>query len=124
VNKPDDGLTLMVTDDLSRYFLVPDDLELPFGDLSVRTVLGHRRFVDEKAIAVHEVPKAQADARMKAKVEAFFGSLRESVVSRAPGPPAPLNPELQRDANLLVSGLREIMTGIREALAEDREKKS
>src|SRR5262249_4559153 len=115
-------MTLLVTDDLSRYFLVPDNLELPFGDLSVRTVGGRRRFVDEKAIAPHEVPRAQADARMKAKVEAFFGAMREYVSRENFKDPKPLSPELQRDANLLISGLREIMTGIRGALAEDRAK--
>jgi hypothetical protein len=121
----DDGLTLMVTDDLSRYFLVPDSVELPFGDLSVRTVLGRRRFVDEQAIAPHEVPRAQADARMKAKVEAFFGNLRDYVSRDNPASPErPPSPALQRDANALISGLRELMTGVRTALAEDRTKKS
>jgi len=119
--KTDDQLTLLITDDLQRYFMVPDDAELAFGDLSVRTVLGRRRFVDEKAIAGYEVPRAQADARMKAKVEAFFGSLREYVSrDELKGPPTPLSPQLQRDANALIAGMRELMTGIRAALAQDR----
>lgn len=75
----DDGRSIWMTDDGSRYFLVPDDSKLPPGDLAIRTILGRRCSVDTAAVASYEVTKDEADARMRARVVGALEATRQGL---------------------------------------------
>lgn len=77
-------MTLYTTPDRTRYFLVPDEVDLPPGDLVIRTFVGHERpgqerSVDPGAIAAHEVSEDEARAWAKDQLGDVLGDVRERV---------------------------------------------
>jgi hypothetical protein len=64
---------LWFTPDRRRFFLVPDDVELPEGELAVRTLQATAHKLDEAALAAHEVDADAARAHVDAGWERVPG---------------------------------------------------
>lgn len=74
----DDGKSIWVGDG-ERFFLVPDDLDLLPGPMTVQSLLGRKRQVDPAAIASFEISKEAANERLRGKATAFVESLKGAV---------------------------------------------
>jgi len=59
----------------NHFFIIPDEIELPAGDLAIRNLIGERRKADGASLAPYEVTEKQATEWMKGKV----GNLLEGV---------------------------------------------
>ena len=101
---------LWFTPDRARFFLVPDGVDLPVGDLAVRTLQSTAGRFDEEALAAHEVEADAARAHVDAGWERVPGvaDLSAALFGVSPGDIA-LDPTKPREArrNLLkrASGL-------------------
>ncbi len=62
---PDFSQTLWSNPERSRFFLIPDDRQLPPGDFALRTIIGRQMEVDETALAAFEVTRDEAKAKLK-----------------------------------------------------------
>jgi hypothetical protein len=62
---PDFSQTLWSNPGRSRFFLIPDDRQLPGGDFVLRTIIGRQMEVEETALAPFEVSREQAKDRLK-----------------------------------------------------------
>jgi hypothetical protein len=107
-----DGKTLYMDQAQARFFLVPDALVLPAGPFVLRTVLGERRDVDEAALAGYEITRAEADARVRARVAGLFASARAALDPLVPKTAAPATEKP------IVTALRQLLDGVAEALAQ------
>jgi hypothetical protein len=58
-----------------RFFIIPDNVAPPAGDLSIRNLIGERRSVDPASVTRYEVTEEQATEWMRGKV----GNLLEGV---------------------------------------------
>jgi hypothetical protein len=69
--------SLWTTPDRTRHFILPDDANLPPGDLSLRTASGRQRSVQEAAVVPYEVSKeaarAWADAQLTQVSQQLLG---------------------------------------------------
>jgi hypothetical protein len=70
--------TLWIADGGARFFSVPDDAELPEGDLELRTLGGKRRSADPEAATRYELSVEDGQAAARAEVTAFGGALRDA----------------------------------------------
>jgi hypothetical protein len=68
--------TVWRTDEGTRYFLIPDDAELPVGDFLIRTVTGKHRKTDEEALRTFEISEEQATMWLKQQFGNFLDGLR------------------------------------------------
>ena len=81
-------MTLYTTPDRTRFFLVPDDTDLPAGDLRIRTFVGNQRpgqerSVDEATLVSFEVGEDEARAWVKEELSVVLGAARERVMGFA-----------------------------------------
>ncbi|HEX8359924.1 MAG TPA: hypothetical protein VF613_07450 [Longimicrobium sp.] len=60
----------------TRRFIIPDDAELPPGELLLRTSLGRERAVEESALAPFEVTAEEAQAWAKEQLGGVLGEVR------------------------------------------------
>jgi len=60
--------SLWKSSDPARFFVIPDDVELPPGNLSIRNLIGERREVDPGALERFERTEAEASKWMEGKV--------------------------------------------------------
>ena len=77
--------TLWATVDRTHHFLIPEDADLPPGDLIIRTPTGRERQVEESPVARYEVSEAEAKAWTEEQLSATFGEMRgkaEALVER------------------------------------------
>ena len=101
---------LWFTPDRARFFLVPEEVELPEGELAVRTLQATAGRFDPEALAAHEVDAPTARAHVDASWERVPGvaDLSAALFGVSPGDMA-LDPTKPREArrNLLkkASGL-------------------
>jgi hypothetical protein len=72
--------TLWIADGGSRFFLVPDDLQLTEGTLVLRTLGGRTCAAAPEAVAPHEVSDADGRAAARAEVAAFGGVLKDALL--------------------------------------------
>jgi hypothetical protein len=90
---PLEPYTLWSDPERTRFFLVPDDKELPPGQFVLRTITGRNMEVDEAALAEYEISEQEAKEWLKgefgkmldgarAAVDRFIEKLRQ-------GPPEP-----------------------------------
>ncbi len=71
--------TLWTDEPGSRRFLIPDDLELPTGELNLRTATGRERRADPAALAPFEVSAEEAQAWAKAQLGEVGRRLKEGL---------------------------------------------
>jgi hypothetical protein len=127
-------MTLYTTPDRTRYFLIPEDTDIPAGDLVLRTFAGHERSVDPEAVERHEVSEAEAREWAKDELEDVFGEMREKILGftdRLKGRTAEMreenrrvwgaaadDPELAEATDRIRSGLKDLGRAI-QRLAKD-----
>jgi len=110
--------TLWFSPDRQRCFLVPDDAELPPGDLVLRTSIGRRMEVDAAAAVPFEVSREEAAEWSREQLKGLFGGMKkeEPDEERPDDAPLPLfstlsgvsAEELRSDPEALKRGLREV----------------
>lgn len=122
-----------------RFYLVPDDAELAPGSVAITSLAGARRQVDAAALAPFAVTRAEADARIQEAARGFVDPLRDLLANLArslggpspaaapppsPAPPAeelqPAFDEIERQAQRLAEGVKELPARIEQALASPR----
>lgn len=74
-----DALSLLTTDDRSRWFLVPDAANAPSGVLEVRDLLGVTRRLDASWLAPYEISEDQAVRWTRANLPSALTELRTSL---------------------------------------------
>lgn len=72
-------LTLWTDPARSRYFLIPDDSELPPGDFILRTLTGRKLEVAPQSLAAFELSEEQAKAWLKAEFGKLLDDARGAV---------------------------------------------
>ena len=106
--------SLWSTPDRTRYFLIPDDRELPPGDFLLVTLTGKRREVDPAAAAAEfEVSRAEAKAWTESELKEVLGDVREKIQGALDGvrrkweekAAAPESQEVRRSAAETLEGL-------------------
>ena len=68
--------TVWRTEEGTRYFLVPDDAELPAGEFAIRTVTGRHCKTSEEAVRSFEISEEQATEWLKLQFGNFLDGLR------------------------------------------------
>jgi hypothetical protein len=68
---------IFATQKRDRFFLVPDEVQLPPGDLEVRSITGLLLKVDPAAIAAHEVPEEVAKKHVQERVATILEITKE-----------------------------------------------
>jgi hypothetical protein len=63
----------------ARNFVIPDDRELPPGDLLLRTLTGKRLEVDPAAAAAFEVSAEEAKTWAQAELKQVLGEIRGKI---------------------------------------------
>src|SRR5437773_1291714 len=136
----DDGKTIWIDKD-GRYYLVPDDLDLMPGTHELRTLLGKRRDVDANALAGFEIPKEEAETRIKGKASGLVDLIKNAVLEAATGAvqsvkgePPPADPAgaaarphvdaLKHEVTGLVDQLRKGLADIVTDLSQSLEKRA
>lgn len=71
--------TLWSIPDHTRYFLIPDDHELPSGDLLLVTLTGKRLEVDPAAAAEFEISREEAKRWTEAELKEVLGDVRGKI---------------------------------------------
>jgi len=71
--------TLWSTPDRARCFLIPDDRELPPGDLLLITLTGKRQEVDPAAAAEFEISREEAKTWVQAELKEVLGEVRGKI---------------------------------------------
>lgn len=74
-------MTLWSTPGRTRYFLIPDDRELPPGDLLLLTLTGKRQEVDPAAAAEFEISRKEAKTWAQAELKEVLGDVRGKIQS-------------------------------------------
>lgn len=90
-------MTLWSTSERSRFFLIPDERDLPSGNFELRTVTGRHQQVDESVLAEFEVSREEAKVWLKeqfgqmlsASKSGIMDSLKNWRSSQAKSPPNP-----------------------------------
>jgi hypothetical protein len=134
---------LYTTPDRTRYFLVPDDVDLPPGDLTIRTCVGRERpgqerSVDAAAAASYEVSEDEARAWARDELEDVLGDVRERVLGfaeRLKGRTAELrednrqawagvsdDPEIRDAATRIRDGLKDVGRALQRLAKEGKER--
>lgn len=121
----DDGRSLWIDPEIRRYFLVPDEQDLPPGDLLIRNVFGRPRSVDAAALAPFEIPKAEADERVRGRIKGALEQGKKAVAElleqrgqEPPPPPDQATARLRQDVAAFAAGLKELVSGLQRALEE------
>lgn len=78
---PFDPYTFWTGEGRSRFFLIPDDQQLPPGDFVLRTLTGREMRVAPSALAEFEVSEREAKEWLKGE----FGKLLDSARSKIDG---------------------------------------
>jgi hypothetical protein len=71
--------TLYASADERRFFHIPDDVVLPAGAFTIRSLSGRAREVDPVVLDVFEVPEAEAQALARAAMEAWVETGKKMV---------------------------------------------
>ena len=111
--------TLWSTPDRARYFLIPDDRELPPGELRLITLTGRRQEVDLAAAAEFEVSREEAKARTQAALKEVLGEVRGKIQAWEEKAAAPETQEAQKTA---AETLESLAAGLEQASATAAEK--
>ena len=61
------------------FYLIPEGIVLPPGELDLRSLRGEKRLVDAAAAAVYAVDRATAHAHLKRSLVAFLQELPEGL---------------------------------------------
>lgn len=67
--------TLWSNHDRTRFFLIPDDREIPNGDFELKTVTGRQEYTFENTVVEFEISRDEAKQWLKEQ----FGELLSSV---------------------------------------------
>ncbi len=119
------GRTLYADSARERFFHVPDDAELPPGDLSLSSLTGVRLATTAEAVAPYEVDEAAAQRIVAQRLEAFGDGMRQVLGSAAaalsglrpdapPGPrsvfrdPATVGPALEGALHDILGAVRDL----------------
>lgn len=71
--------TLWSDPDRTQYYLVPDDADLPAGDVVLRTPAGREMNADAAALAPYAVTREEAKAHLDAQLEDVLAEMRTRV---------------------------------------------
>ncbi|MEM6253798.1 MAG: hypothetical protein AAF821_12830 [Cyanobacteria bacterium P01_D01_bin.156] len=72
--------TVWSNSERSRYFLIPDECELPAGDFQLRTTTGRQQTVDEAALTEYEISREEAKAWLKEQFGQILGSAKTGIL--------------------------------------------
>ncbi len=64
----------------TKYYLIPNDLDLPDGDFAIRSASGEEQFVAENAISQFEVNEEAIKTHLKAEMGTALDQVKESLV--------------------------------------------
>ncbi len=100
---PDFSKTLWSDTDRNRFFLIPDDRELPSGDFELKTVTGRHQQVEENAITEFEIGRDEAKTWLKEQFGELLSSARKGITDaiknwRSPQNPSPPQTESPTEA--------------------------
>jgi hypothetical protein len=71
--------TIWLTLDRQRFFAIPPDVELPPGDLEIRSAQGERRSVDAESAEAFEIDRERANGLLAAHLEEGWRRLKEGI---------------------------------------------
>ena len=66
--------------DRSRFFLIPNDRQLPVGDFELRTVTGRKQQVEESAIIEFEISRDEAKIWLKEQFGEVLSSAKTGII--------------------------------------------
>jgi hypothetical protein len=133
---------LYTTPDRTRYFLIPDDADVPEGALTLRSFVGRERpgrarSVDEAVAVAFEVSEDEARTWVKGELGDVLGDVRERVLgfaermkgrtadlreeNRATWPDVADDPELRDAATRIRDGLKDVGRALQRLAKEARE---
>lgn len=136
------GSTLYTTPDRTRYFLIPDDADVPEGALTIRSFVGRERpgrvrSADEAAAVAYEVSEDEARSWVKEELGDVLGDVRERVLgfaerlkertaglreaNRTTSTDAAADPELRDAATRIRDGLKDVGRALQRLAREARE---
>jgi len=123
----DSQTTLWFNGDRTRFFLVPNDQELPSGDFILRRGVSHQLQVDELALPPYEVTREAARAHLDSQAEQVLDEAKSSVLNfleqfKLPAPPpepAPSDPAILEKLATGIEALAEAITDQLRTKAED-----
>ena len=119
--------TLWFNSDRTRFFLVPNDQELPSGDFILRQGVSHQMQVDELALPPYEVTREAGRAHLDSQAEQVLDEAKSSVLNfleqfKLPAPPPDPSPPDPAILEKLATGIEQITEAIADQLrtkAED-----
>ncbi len=85
--------TLWSDPDRSRFFLIPNDHQLPVGDFELRTVTGRKQQVEESAIIEFEISRDEAKIWLKEQFGEFLTSAKTGIIDALKNWRSPSNSE-------------------------------
>ena len=95
---PDFSKTLWSDPERSRFFLIPDDLDLPAGKFELRTVTGRQRDVDEAALPEFEISRDKAKIWLKEQFGQILTTAKTGIMDSLKNWSSP-QPTSQSDAS-------------------------
>ncbi len=103
--------SLWIDSTRSRYFIIPDNQEIPFGDFLLCTLKGNEKNVDATALTPFEITESEAKAYLQAEMNqaleeaknAFsnFMAFSTQKSQAAPSNPSPSSEDTQSTQNLV-----------------------
>jgi hypothetical protein len=117
----DSQKTLWFNGDRTRFFLVPNDQELPSGDFILRRGVSHQMQVDELALPPYEVTREAARAYLDSQAEQVLDQAKSSVLNfleqfKLPAPPPDPSPPDPAILEKLATGIEQITEAIADQL--------
>ncbi len=79
--RSNDKVSLWTNSNRSRYFLIPDDQELPDGDFILCTLKGHEKKVDYIALNSFEITDSEAKAYLQAEMNQAMEEAKNAFAS-------------------------------------------
>jgi hypothetical protein len=67
--------TLWSNHDRTRFFLIPDDRELPGGDFELKTITGRQQHTLENAVVEFEISRDEAKQWLKGALSGVRGAV-------------------------------------------------
>jgi DNA repair ATPase RecN len=72
--------TLWSNPERTRFFLIPDDCQLPAGDFDLRTIIGRQRSIDAASLPPFEVSREQAKIWLNAQFSQMLQGARNKIL--------------------------------------------
>jgi hypothetical protein len=117
----DSQKTLWFNGDRTRFFLVPNDQELPSGDFILRRGVSHQMQVDELALQPYEITREAARAYLDSQAEHVLDEAKSSVLNfleqfKLPSPPPDPSPPDPATLEKLATGIEALAEALSEQL--------